>query len=456
MSFVAHRCRSNSPHSNSRRTNHGLSTHLIVRGRASLGFTLVELLVVIVLLSLMATMIVTAIRGTQRIARSAKTRAILATCNNTIEELYEQYKFRALAVEIPQTAVPGSRTGTEVGFEVLANEAARVRLMMVRDLQRMELPDRLSDIGPIDLDRIPGGGMYPSTLARSDPADLRAAANPVLLDAGGVVRATRDDNAQRRMFPVVWYGSGDDLPSRMAGYRDRLPGEFDFRNNSSRTNQGAECLYLIMSTAISRGSPAIDRIPGSAIGDTDEDGLLEILDGWGNPLAFIRWPVGFFGSDQSVDTDLPDDFDLFRTDFAYFSSATEALATDISQRRGRAPWSIRPLIMSAGSDGEFGIALNPWSDRNTELPAFSYQDSAYFWPVDTDHYGVTQVGGRNRGPGGDNQHAYPDPYLRQFVTDNGGSSFNGFLPGQLFDTEEALEVSADNISNYQLSEDVGR
>ena len=157
-----------------------------------------------------------------------------------------------------------------------------------------------------------------------------------------------------------------------------------FQTAQARTNQGAECLFLILSTAISNGSPAIDRIPGSAIGDTDGDGLFEILDGWGNPLAFIRWPVGFFGTDASVNTTLPDDFDLFRTDFAYYSSSTEALARDVTTGTGTAPWSIRPLIISAGSDGQFGIALNPWSDALTEQPAFSYQDTTLDWTVDAE------------------------------------------------------------------------
>lgn len=438
----------------------------LFRGRSSAGdrggFTLVELLTVMAILSLMAGITVSAIRGTQRIARSAKTRAIIATCNNTIEELYEQYKFRALSVELPNTFVPGNRTGTEVGFEVLALEAARVRLMMIRDLQRMELPDRLSDIGPIAADRIPGTNTaYPATIPRADPVNLRGAANPVLIDGAGTVVGTRDDNAQRRMFPVVWYGSGSDLPSRMAGYRDRLPGGFDFRDASARTNQGAECLYLIMATSISNGSPAIDRIPGSAIGDTDEDGLLEILDGWGNPLAFIRWPVGYFGPDQSGDTSLPDDFDLLRTDYAYSSAATEAQALDRLNNINTAPWSIRPLILSAGSDGEFGVALNPFSDATTEVTEFSYQNDLYDWPVDADHFGPLaggQLGGRGRGIGAATfaAHKYPDPYLRRFVTINGGASFSGFLPGQIFPTEDDLEIASDNLSNYELSENVGR
>ena len=53
-----------------------------------------------------------------------------------------------------------------------------------------------------------------------------------------------------------------------------------------------------MATSFVGGSPALEAIPSSNIGDTDNDGLREILDGWGNPLGFIRWPVGY--SDQGI------------------------------------------------------------------------------------------------------------------------------------------------------------
>ena len=28
------------------------------------------------------------------------------------------------------------------------------------------------------------------------------------------------------------------------------------------------------------------------IGDVDEDGAPEFIDGWGNPIGWIRWPAG--------------------------------------------------------------------------------------------------------------------------------------------------------------------
>ena len=113
-------------------------------------------------------------------------------------------------------------------------------------------------------------------------------------------------------------------------------------------NQGAECLYLIMATSYVGSGPAIDVIPAANIDDTDGDGLLEILDGWGQPLEFIRWPVGVADFEQSAIvsaaptsanpnlTPVPDDFDHFRSDYAYTDARSDRLdagGTDQRQQR---------------------------------------------------------------------------------------------------------------------------
>src|SRR5438046_3713851 len=58
-------------------------------------------------------------------------------------------------------------------------------------------------------------------------------------------------------------------------------------------NQGSECLYLILSTMRDGDKSALDYFDATEIGDTDNDGMKEILDGWGTPIEFIRWPAGY-------------------------------------------------------------------------------------------------------------------------------------------------------------------
>jgi prepilin-type N-terminal cleavage/methylation domain-containing protein len=397
------------------------------------AFTLVELLVSLVVLSLLAAMVIAAVQGVNQTAREARTRSIIDAIDSVLMEQYQSYKYRPFSVEIPSLETQVNSM-VDVGFEILASESARVRLMMIRDMQRMEMPDRLSDI--VDA-----------------PTPLYAAANKVVVNQAGRIVRTTDGKQFRKVFPVSWYGVNPDsndvmdtlgVPSRLAAYRSRFPAGFDFTNTEALKNQGAECLYLIMATSFVGGSPAIDVIPNSSIGDTDNDGLPEILDGWGNPLGFIRWPVGYLDLEQSIDTAVADDVDLYRSDYAYaVSNATSpALATDVNsvppvQVR---PWSLRPLVFSAGADGEFGIATNPWSDAGVEQTNFSYRAN-WDWPLDVSHYG-NELPGR----ASNNVPTFPDPYLRRFVETQTGASRR--LPGQIV-TPVSAKFIADNISNYK-------
>lgn len=66
---------------------------------------------------------------------------------------------------------------------------------------------------------------------------------------------------------------------------------------------GAELLYWFLNSSggLSR-EIASDRFSASEVADTDNDGLLEFVDAWGNPLRFYRWPT------LMIDYDAPDPF----------------------------------------------------------------------------------------------------------------------------------------------------
>lgn len=411
--------------------------------RSKTAFTLVEVLVVIVILSIMGAMVTTAVSGVTTTAKQSRTKNIIAIVDSVLAEHYANLKYRQLPVEIPDLFV-SSGNANEVGYEVLASEAARVRLMMIRDLQRMEIPDRLSDI-------------------TTAPSQMYAATNQVLINDSGNVINTRDNKNQRNIMSVTWYSPnatfvsrGDNIPSRLAAYRNRMPAGLTLNSAEALANQGAECLYLIMATSFVGGSPALEAIPPANIGDTDNDGLQEILDGWGNPLGFIRWPVGYFDPELSIDKTIPDEFDLFRSDYAYTvlpgSSSSSAGAYDVLTNRNYVnnttikPWSMRPLVFSAGPDGEYGITTNPITAAGVSTANYNYQAGDWWWPTTADFYG-----GELPSRAGNPTRPFPDPYLRVFVSKNlNNGVFAGRLPGQLLPTTTAANEVTDNINNYQL------
>ena len=171
---------------------------------------------------------------------------MIAAVDSVIQEQYESFQYRALPVEIPDL-FDVVDANTEVGYEVLATEAVRIRLAMVRDLQRMELPDRYEDF-------------------LNGPVSMKAACNLVRIDGSGNILQTRDDNNWRESKSVNW----NDSPRRRI-FHDRFDSvATTFSSPPSTKHQSAECLYLIMSTTFCAGSPAIDAIPSANIGDTDQ------------------------------------------------------------------------------------------------------------------------------------------------------------------------------------------
>lgn len=378
--------------------NQGKIIHRL-RGIRS-GFTLVEILVVLVIIGMMAGMVLAAVRGVTNTARASRTRTIIAACDSVIQEQYESYKYRPLPVEIPTMSGMFDSDGdgtpdTLVSYEVLATEAARVRLIMTRDLQRMEMPDKIADV------------VFDATVpTQASQVKITAVANRVASNASG--RAIRHYDSRFQM-PIVW-----ERTQKSYSYFERF---VSAGQTWTPENEGAECLYLIMATSFSNGSPAIDSIPNSNIGDTDGDGMLEILDGWGKPLGFVRWPVGYTNDAEAlVDTSIPDDFDPFRVDFGF-------IVPDVTM-----PWSMRPLIVSAGGDDEFGMAPS----SNSVL--YNNQN----WPLtNMDTLTGTQTGDEQIGRSA--PYKFPDPYLR--------NDFSGLLPGEIVNSEQI----ADNITNYSTA-----
>lgn len=403
------------------------TANLTADRRCARGFTLVEVLVVLVLTSILAGMVMTAVQGVTTSARIAKTRSIVATVDSVVQELYESYKYRPLPVVTPSAGAGA------LSLELLPTEAARVRLIMTRDLLRMELPDRVSDI------RLPT-----NRGSATPPVIITAAADQVYERADGTLSLRRRDNPNdltaRTQVGVSWYTTTNPPPRFSAYWRRTSP-------SWTAEHQGAECLYLILATTFSGGVAAIEAIPAANIADTDGDGVPEILDGWGRPLGFVRWPVGL--DDTGINTASPDEFDPYRTDFRYLPGVVPVNSTGSRP----APFSIRPLVISAGPDGEFGIAFSPRRsnlvDEDNALSEAALVDEevnyathvTQTWPIEANWMGP-EISGRT------GTYRFPDPYLRHYVEARGNSPF--ILPGGNLGGDRARSYRADNISNYQL------
>lgn len=105
------------------------------------------------------------------------------------------------------------------------------------------------------------------------------------------------------------------------------------KSTSTSVYQGAECLYMIVTrSGFSPGS--LENFRANEIGDIDRDGMKEFLDGWGNPIAFLRWAPGFSAP-------------LSALQFADVTTNHDALDVGLNDSNA---FQMYPLIYSPGPD----------------------------------------------------------------------------------------------------------
>ncbi|MCH2123223.1 MAG: type II secretion system GspH family protein [Pirellulaceae bacterium] len=295
------------------------------------SFTLVELLVVMSIIAILSSAVLMALSGVMEDAKGHRTRSQITRIHELLAPIYESYQTRPVPlVPRPSSSYHGPT------WEKLAG---------LREIMRMELPDRRNDVY-----RGPFSGLT------SAPARWNAYRRRVMkisnTGADGVPGSSGDDDGN---------GQAEDL--REMGW----PGSDDGPTFWTAQHQGAECLYLILAEIREGGSNGLDFFQENEIGDVDGDGMAEILDGWGNPIEFLRWAPGFSqqpGADGQWGVAAFDDDSNGVVDDA--SEAGWPLSDDLTglsdlqdrnPERSPDPFDLlRTDAIDAGADGGWGIS----------------------------------------------------------------------------------------------------
>lgn len=313
---------------------------------AQRGFTILELLVAIAIISLFSAMITVGMSTLQRQAQIRRCEQQVKKIDELIQTRFSELINKPLPIQFPSLGTNPSPA--QIAFRKFQIMVCR------RELMRMELPDRITDVTNI------------SYMFR-DPTT----------------------NTQYAMM----------TPSSTNAFRRKATLNGSQGNAWTEDHQGSECLYLILSIMQDQDANALDSLLPSEIGDTDGDGMLEVLDAFGNPLGFLRWAPGIsarpgvdgrwgtpnvddnndgiidnalefamgnsddyrsFSGIQGVDEgDAPDWTDIGGADYRHYDS-----------NPSNNPFHLFPLICSAGPDDEFGmygLGINPGT------PGFRYQ-----------------------------------------------------------------------------------
>ncbi len=347
------------------------------------SFTLIELLVAISIIGIMAGMVLYAVLGAQTDARVARTRGTIQKINEIVLQKWEEYRYKPVNIILPtwlKAPIPGTNPPR---YPLSARESARLRMIVLRDTMRMEMPDRITDLlyEPSQYTvvyRTPANILLATKIQRALPHGF-----------GLVYDALRSQVPILKMRkPLIWNSTFDLEPlETYSGTAGTGVGRFttDTDVNWQNAVQSPELLYLFIATSQYGGSSALEFFRPSEVGDTDGDGLLEFIDAWGRPISWIRWPAGY-----------PSDLVRYADD-----DAMDPLKTDWRYRPGVAsdwqPRTIVPLILSPGPDEEFGVTFDFGSDP------IAY--ATMLWPMGTAPNGTDNVH-YSAGP-----YYYPDPFF---------------------------------------------
>ena len=297
------------------------------------GFTLVELLVSLVIISILAAMTLSGLSAVRRGSREEATRTTIRKIHEIIVPQYESYLDKRISTLemsneiLPSTSVMQSmRPDCFDGSTSLGRRKFELRkLASIRRTLSLEMPDNWDDVGGLTNLIFPN---YRSGLTRAYASYEASGTTPV-----------------------------------------------------TDQYQGAECLYMIC--LLSGFQPdAMENFRAEEIGDKDGDKKPEFHDAWGMPITFIRWPTGFDGPvylNQATDPFDPDTIDGPLNGVPYGPTSASP---------PRFLLGTTPLIYSPGLDQEYG--LEPGSQTFVRLTVDGSSQ-----PSMVNLYRLTAAGSRN-------------------------------------------------------------
>lgn len=315
------------------------------------AFTLIELLVTMVIISIIAAAILGTANAALDSARRSRTQTVINRIHLLLMEKWEGYETRRIDVspllmnQINTTINNQVQGGTPYAqaAQWRGRMIADLRLLALRELIKYEMPDRWSDVTG-------------APLGQSPLAPLFLASRPALAES------------YLRLSSVT------------------------------EENEGAECLYALVMLGTGDGE-ARSQFTDQDISDEDGDGAPEFVDGWGNPIAFLRWAPGYVGRSSYMSAELDpfgpnfdpqlqlaattdhDPFDLYHRDQPPPKSGSDPNQPNVNLypptmrqfvqrlRDDNAAFRLVPLIFSAGPDERYDIVSGREGDPDDKVIA---------------------------------------------------------------------------------------
>jgi prepilin-type N-terminal cleavage/methylation domain-containing protein len=286
------------------------------------AFTLIELMVVVVIIVLLATLGGFAYFGAMQSARETKTIGTITKLDAAIADIYERYEFRFEHIEDSLDELSQGTWNTNKAT-IPEADIARLKRLLMYDLMRMEMPSSRAEV------------------ISAPPEAITVAGQSYSLEPPAVLAVYSEicNNASA--------GSGD------------------------LSTESAELLYLIIANLYPE---ALENFAPTEIGDTDNNDLLEFIDGWGNPITFIRFAPGLTNTErqpdlvQRVSAGSTNPFPHEPECRAIMFPGANVTERNEIIRQWQDPfdpdilngesWFLYPVVMSAGRDGIIGVVTS--------------------------------------------------------------------------------------------------
>ena len=257
------------------------------------GFTMIELLMVVAIIATLAALSVSVMIGIDNQAKEAATVATLRKVDALVQKRMEGFRrafdrggslrdryLDATRNLLAQDKIFGPLRGNRRAGQ---EDSAIVEILAKKVALRHLFPQRHEDLLLLGFN--PAGNVSWS--------DFEA---DVILPVG----SRQLDSNNNRIADVVERSASD-----RAKLLIKYPANSD--NGGVYINDptvSSELMYYFLTSGETFGAQEAveDQFATAEIADTDDDGLLEFVDGWGQPLRFYRWPT------KMIDPDAPTPF----------------------------------------------------------------------------------------------------------------------------------------------------
>ena len=241
--------------------------------RHRFAFTMVELLVVIAIIGILITILGATVTTTLRKARESATVALIQKIDGLLDERLKGFERATKSRDFERIVQLQAQSLETSG--IFGVRKAVIAAIARKNYFRQYFPQRFEDLADINGNNIP------------DAFESDAVLKPEDTNGDGQLTGGEDLNANGKLDGFIRFN------------------HLNASQNGNRLTESSELLYFMLTKMEAFGVPPVgeSEFGTNEFQDTDGDGLMEFVDGWGRPLRFYRWPTrlikpnGVFGPD---------------------------------------------------------------------------------------------------------------------------------------------------------------